>query len=73
MKDIFPQMKIKVDASEKSISVVEYKYPGAKRLQASHPLLITAVSPVTYFQRPASFSLMGLLMGNPMMTVLASA
>lgn len=70
VKDIFPQMKIKVDALEKSINVVEYKYPGAKRLQSSYPLIITALSPVAYFQRKAPFSITALIFGNPMMAIM---
>lgn len=34
INQVFSQMKIKVKAEEESIDVVEFKYPGAMRMQA---------------------------------------
>lgn len=77
----FPSYKLKLlDASPDaapapaetaaSITVVEYKYPGAPRIPASYPMLISALAPVQYQLPKAPFSLMGMLMGNPMMLLM---
>ena len=50
----FPQMKVKVDRSTDSISVVEYKFPGASRTQATHPIELMALTKLKYFHDPAS-------------------
>jgi hypothetical protein len=34
VEDIFPQLKLKVDAEAKVVNVVEYKYAGALRTPA---------------------------------------
>lgn len=69
----FPQMKIKVGASSESnaspVSVVEYKYPGAMRNQASYPIRLTAIVPLSYFQVKPPLSIMGMLLGNPMILI----
>lgn len=70
IKQMFPQMKIKVSAEDGSITVVEYKYHGAKRVPSVYPLLLTAVAKVEYFQTRPPFSLMGMIMGNPMMLMM---
>ena len=66
----FPQMKIKVGTGKESnsspVSVVEYKYPGAMRNQASYPIRLTAIVPLSYFQVKPPLSIMGMLLGNPM-------
>lgn len=70
IKEMFPQMKIKVSAEDGSITVVEYKYHGAKRVPSSYPLVVTAIAQMDYFQPRPPFNLMGMIMGNPMMLVM---
>lgn len=67
---MFPKMKIKVSAEDGSITVVEYKYHGAKRIPSVYPLVVTAVAQVEYFQVRPPFNLMGMIMGNPMMLIM---
>lgn len=69
-KETFPQMKLKVVAEEGSISVVEYKYPGAKKVAANYPILLRAIAPVKYFQVKPPLSIMKMIMGNPMMLMM---
>jgi len=52
-----------------SVSVVEYKYPGAMRSAAPYPIELVAVLPLTYFQAKPSLSILGMLLGNPMMLI----
>ena len=49
---------------------VEYKYPGAKRIPAEYPLNIKPLAPVIFFQKPKSFSILGMIMANPMMLMM---
>lgn len=70
--EVFSQLKIKVDAVEQTVGVVEYKYPGAKRQAASYPLQLTAMSPLNYFQVKPPFSIMGFIMGNPMIVIMGA-
>lgn len=63
-------MKIKVAAEEQKITVVEYKYPGAKRMQAEYPIVLTAIAPVNYFQTRPSLSIIGMISGNPMIIMM---
>jgi hypothetical protein len=63
--DHFSQLKLKVSAETGSVRVVEFKYPGAKRLSHNYPILLTALAPVTYYQQHPPFSLMGFIFGNP--------
>jgi hypothetical protein len=70
---MFPQAKIKVEAETKQISVVEYKYPGAKRAPISHPIVLTALTPVNYFQVRPPLSIMNMIMGNPMMLMMIAS
>ena len=67
----FPQMKVKVDRSTDSISVVEYKFPGASRTQATHPIELMALTKLKYFHDPPRFSIIGMIMGNPMILLMA--
>jgi hypothetical protein len=66
----FPQLKIKVSAENASISLVEYKYPGASRLPASYPIVLQALAPIQYTIPKPPFSLLGMLMGNPMLLLM---
>lgn len=68
--EVFPQVKLKVDASSDSIAAVEYKYPGAKKTLIEHPIALTALAPVNYFQQHPPFSVMGFIFGNPMMLMM---
>ncbi len=63
-------MKIKVSAEDGSITVVEYKYHGAKRMPSTYPLVVTAVAQIEYFQTRPPFSIVGALMGNPMLLIM---
>ncbi len=68
----FPQMKVKVDKDKDggTVNVVEYKYPGANRTPATHPIRLVALTPLKYFQDPPRFSILGFIMGNPMILLM---
>jgi hypothetical protein len=66
----FPQHKIKVSAENGTVTVVEYKYLGAKRMPAAYPIVSTAVSPVKYFQVKPPISIIGMITGNPMIIIM---
>ena len=51
-------------------SVIEYKYPGAMKMPSSHPIRAQALYPIRYFQQRQPFSIVGLIMGNPMMALM---
>jgi hypothetical protein len=63
----FPQIKIKVNAEEKIVNVVEYKYPGAKKSPAEYPLHLY---PIRYYQERPFFSIIGLITGNQMIVMM---
>lgn len=67
---LFPQIKVKVSAQNGTINVVEYKYPGAKRVPAPYPIVLAAIIPLSYFQVRQKFSILGMIMGNPMMLMM---
>jgi hypothetical protein len=70
----FPQMKVKVDRNNADggvVNAVEYKYPGASRTPATHPMNLVALTPLQYFHNPPRFSIMGMIMGNPMIILMA--
>lgn len=71
--EIFSQMKLKVSTEDKTVSVVEYKYPGAKRQASTYPLQLVAIAPINYFQAKPPFSIVGFLMGNPMLLIMGAA
>lgn len=66
----YSQFKLKVNAENETINVVEYKYPGAKRLPAIYPLVITALVPVVYFQQRPPFSILSIIWQNPMIAMM---
>lgn len=66
----FPSFKIKVAAETQTVSVVEYKYPGSKRLQAEYPLNIAAMKRIQYRFPAPSFSLWAMISANPMMLMM---
>lgn len=67
--DMFSQLKIKVNAETGVIRVAEYKYPGGKRLTPlpQHPIELTAIAPILYYEQTPPFSIVGMILGNPMM------
>jgi hypothetical protein len=67
---LFPQAKLKVEADSNTITVVEFKYPGAKRSPIAYPIVLTALAPVAYFQQRPPLNIIGMLMGNPMMLMM---
>ncbi len=69
----YPQMKIKLSAENGTVTVVEYKYLGAKRQPAQYPMVITAIVPNRYFQTKPPISVVGLITGNPMMIMMLLA
>ena len=70
MHEIFPQAKLKIEAESGIITVVEFKYPGAKRVPVSYPIVLSALAPNSYFQQRAPFNPIGYLLGNPMMLMM---
>ncbi len=64
----FSQLKIKLSEEMGTLvpSVIEYKYPGAKKLPAQYPIVLTALSGNQYFRQREKFSIYGLIFGNPM-------
>lgn len=66
----FPQAKLKVEADVGAVTVVEFKYPGAKRTPISYPIVLTALAPVAYFQQRPPINIVGMLLGNPMMLMM---
>jgi hypothetical protein len=66
----FSTMKIKVSEEGQSenlnITVIEYKYPGAKKLPASYPISLIALAKNFYIPMKEPFSLYKIVAGNPM-------
>lgn len=69
-KDHFPIMKLKVVAESQNVSVVEYKYLGGNRLPATYPIVLTALAPIMYQIPKPPFSIVGMLMANPMLIMM---
>ncbi len=63
-------MKLKIDQESKNISVVEYKYFGAKRIPSVYPLSFVAIAPIQYTMPKPPFSIIGFVMANPMMLLM---
>ena len=66
----FSSVKLKVNAEEGIVKAAEYKFPGSKRYAIDYPLLLTAIVPVMYFQQHPPFSIIGMILGNPMMIMM---
>lgn len=66
----FPQLKLKVSSENATVSVVEYKYPGAARQPAPYPIIVSALAPIQYEVPKPPFSLLSMLMGNPMILMM---
>lgn len=69
--DQFSSVKLKVSAETGVIKAAEYKYPGSKRYAIEYPLFMTAIAPVMYFQQHPPFSIIGIILGNPMLIMMA--
>jgi len=69
---IFSQFKVKVTAETGSVSVIEYKFPGAQRLPVAYPLKISPLSGLAYFQRHEKVSIWKTIMNPTMLMVVFS-
>lgn len=67
---VFSQFKLKVNADTGVVNVVEYKYQGASRAQASYPLVLSPHAKLNYFQKKEGFNLYRTVAGNPMMLMM---
>ena len=67
---VFSQFKLKVNADTGVVNVVEYKYQGASRAQASYPLVLSPHTKLNYFQQKEGFNLSRAIAGNPMMIMM---
>jgi hypothetical protein len=70
MTDHYSQLKLKVSTEDDSISVIEYKYPGASRTPANYPIVLTALAPIQYEIQKPPFSLWNMIKSNPMMLMM---
>jgi hypothetical protein len=52
---VFSTMKLKVDTDAQEVNVVEYKYPGAKRVAADYPIVLQPHTRTGYFQKREGF------------------
>jgi hypothetical protein len=62
---VFSQLKLKVSRENATVNLVEYKFPGAKRVPASYPIVLKAHSRVQYSQPKEGMSI-GTFLRNPM-------
>jgi hypothetical protein len=67
----FSQIKLKVVQENDSITALEYKYQGAPRTAAIYPLVLSPHVKISYFQKKEPLSITKMIMGNPMMIVMA--
>ena len=69
---IFPTLKLKITTNEThaNTQVHEYKYPGAKVIKSTYPLVLHSIIPVSYFQQAPPFSIIGMLFKNPMILIM---
>jgi hypothetical protein len=63
-------MKLKVVSENQSVSVIEYKYLGGNRIPATYPIVLTALAPIVYHIPKPPFSLLGMIMANPMIIMM---
>lgn len=67
---VYPTAKVQVpDAEEGEIKVLEYRYPGAPRVVATHPLEVRPVAAALAFDERPSGSAFGFLT-NPMVLIM---
>ncbi len=67
---MYPQYLVEVD-EDQSVMVSEMVYHGAKKMPIYQPILIQPLVTYQYFQIRPSFSIWGLITGNPMMVMMA--
>mmetsp|Transcript_38525 Transcript_38525/g.39210 ORF Transcript_38525/g.39210 Transcript_38525/m.39210 type:complete len:203 (+) Transcript_38525:229-837(+) len=65
----FSKFKLKVNAENNTLSILEYKYPGAHKLIVDSLSLSPHGRPA-YFQKRPPLSLLSLVLSNPMMAVM---
>jgi len=53
-----------------AIKVLEYKFPGAPKQPAVYPIELTPLVKTQYFEARPKMSIIGMLMGNPMMLMM---
>jgi len=53
-----------------AIKVLEYKFPGAPKQPALYPIELTPLVKTQYFEARPKMSIIGMLMGNPMMLMM---
>ena len=70
LHEVFPQLKIKVNAESGVIKLAEYKYPGSKRLIPTYPIVLKALIEISYYEERPPFSILGFIMANPMMIMM---
>jgi hypothetical protein len=58
--------------AEGTIKCLEYKYPGAAKQTIAYPLELMAQVKLNYFEARPKVSVMGMLMGNPMMLMMGA-
>jgi hypothetical protein len=67
---MFSQLKLKVSEDTETVSVVEYKYPGATRTPGIYPISLSPHVQQNYYHKKEGFSLYKTVMGNPMMVMM---
>lgn len=67
---IYSNYKIRVIAENETLHVLEYKFPGAQKTAASHPLKIAPHAQQNYFKVREPLSIQGIIYGNPMMIMM---
>jgi hypothetical protein len=70
LTDHFSQLKLKVSADNNTISVIEYKYPGAARIVVPYPITLTALAPILYEIPKPPISIVNMIISNPMMLMM---
>lgn len=68
---LYVQAKINVPADpEGTIKCLEYRYPGAVKQPMNYPIELQAQVKLNFFEARPKVSVMGMLMGNPMMLMM---
>ena len=64
-------MKVSVPAEvDGKIKCLEYKYPGAPKQPVAYPLTMSPLLKTSYFEARPKMSIVGMLMGNPMILMM---
>ena len=53
-----------------TVKALEYKFPGAPKQPAPYPLELVPLVRMNYFEQRPKVSVLGMLMGNPMMLMM---